>query len=266
MGRRAEDRFDIVRCIDDRYDIIDLLRSGRHDKPSIVDALGTSRSTVDRAMARLEDHHLVRRQDTGYDLTYQGRGLLAWYDSSLTMLGPIGEHGAVLSELPSDLGLPIESLGSMEFHEADRYEPGLPQRRFLELLEESDRFRGIAPATNEQLIDTLHRRVAIEGRHAEVVTERAIVKYLLETYPRTCRDVLAAESCTLLAYDGRLEFGMSLLGREPAVTIGAFDRDNHLQGMVVSEGDPEVRSWAEATYQEYRETAEPVDAGDVASR
>jgi predicted transcriptional regulator len=172
MGRRAEDRFDIVRCIDDRYDIIDLLRSGRHDKPSIVDALGTSRSTVDRAMARLEDHHLVRRRDTGYDLTYQGRGLLAWYDSSLVMLGPIGEHGAVLSELPSDLGLPIESLGSMEFHEADRYEPGLPQRRFLELLEESDRFRGIAPATNEQLIDTLHRRVAIEGRHAEVVTER----------------------------------------------------------------------------------------------
>ena len=263
MGNPSPEGFEVLQTIHDRYELVSLLSEAAHDKPDFVTQLSMSRSTVDRAIDQLLEYDIIERTESGYAITTPGIMILQCYERTVEIVGPIFDTSRVLRYIPTEIAVPFTLLDTATVHVADRFEPGLPQRRFLEIAEGAAQIRGIIPVTNEQYIDFLYHRVVELGKPTELVTETQIVDYLQKHKPRIFREILSADCCDIHVIDATIEFGLSLFdGDEHTITLCCYDFNKHFQGLIVDRFDNHGR-WAESIYEKFLDKATVIGPDSV---
>ncbi|WP_121821806.1 tetratricopeptide repeat protein [Halostella salina] len=185
----AEGRIDLVA---DRSEFLTRLLDRPADKPALVDDIGASRSTVDRAIRELTAAELVERTDDGYETTTLGRLAVRRYRSFVADERAILSAEGALAPLPPGVDLPSELVADGEVVT----EPDEPYRLYERVLADV-RTATTVDAVLPRLGDTrplrLCRARLLDGDlSGGVVAAPAVVDRLGTEFPALAAD-LAAE-------------------------------------------------------------------------
>ena len=241
-------------------------------KPALMDRLGVSRSTVDRAIRELREAGLAASADGSYVASATGRLALARYDAFRTEMADVFDAAPALAGLPHETDVPVAMVTGARVVTATDAAPYRPTERLLEALSAADRYRAVLPGlADARQIRTLHDRVVTSDATAEIVASPSVVDHLeaeyaaqLTTMADTDRFRLHARSLTESATAGEddrsraetpLSYGVATVESGDAVTAWLLVyRDDGRIEAVVANDDPEAVDWAQTQY-EAHETA-----------
>jgi len=134
-------------------------------------------------------------------------------------------------------------------------EPGDPYngvRRFMSLVESSERLRGVDPtAINPLHLDGLHARI-VAGMETDAIFLPDVVESLLRSNPDRAREAFESGNLTLRVHDD-LPFGITLC--DDRIGIGLYDDETGLLRTYIDTASPTAREWAEDVYADYRNEA-----------
>ena len=239
-------------------------------KPDLVDRLGVSRSTVDRAIRDLEDACLVMATDGRYAASAIGRTALQRYDAFRTEATDVFDATEVLSELPLETDVPVTMLVGAETIHATETAPYRPVEQSIQALEGADSYRAILPAlADTRQIRVLHDRIVSDGATAELVIPPSVLKQLdsdfqhqLRTMAGTDRFVLRclSDTATVSGDTGpgdaatTLPYGVALVGSDGDITAQLLvHRTDGSLGGIVTNASVAAVDWATSWYETVRE-------------
>lgn len=221
----------------------------------LADELPVSRRTVTRALATLQEEGLVDAQGRTYDATPTAAVVGPHVLSVVDRLDRADDLGAFLSRVPDD-ALDIDpAVLDGRVTRSDPVQPHAPDERAVELVEEGDDLRILAPLVSSMYLETLRDRVLDGGASVEVIVTGAVRDRLCSSLLAAVRPVVAGHDVSLHAHDG--DARMAILLREDLAAIGVTGEDNTTRILLESEA-PAVLEWASDRYEAYREEAEPV--------
>jgi DNA-binding transcriptional ArsR family regulator len=110
---------DEVEIVTRRVSFLSELDDGPSHKSELADALGHSRSTVDRAIKSLEEAGYVERTDDGYVRTQAGRLAAERYRRFLDDQQRLLDAREILAPVPSDCELPTAILSNASIEQLD---------------------------------------------------------------------------------------------------------------------------------------------------
>lgn len=249
-----------------RVDVLECLAGGTYTERELVEETGVSDVTVGRVLEDFEQRGWVAETDDGFRTTRLGDLLAADYaqlEASMDLacrFGPVHEHFP-LEQLSFDL----RELTDARVSDPERFDPLQAVDRWKELLRETDRFVGVAPAATGTTVvaEPFHREITegslefsavVSQRYYETVTARAEPR-------RLAREELEAGAEMYLATE--TEFQLSVAAFDDVATISAFDERGNLRAGIESTADP-VLEWVHDTYERYREDATHLDPEDFA--
>lgn len=255
------DRHDdaVLDLVAKRHDVLRLVDGERVPKRQLVDELGYSRSTVNRAVTALADADLVDDAPRGVRSTALGSMLLAEYDEYVDAVRTVLRGRSVLSSLPPDTDLDPTMLSDAEvstpggsspyavfptvedlFGRATGavrvYVPMFTNPRGIELAQELAASIDVEVVFDADLLDRLH--ADIPEAMATLVGLDGFTGYETTTGPRYTVIVERTAS-----------------GREGGVVIHTPDQE--LAGCIVT-SDPDAVAWLEQRYVEIRADSEPL--------
>ena len=244
----ATDPSRVVEALARRGDLLTALEDGPKEKRELEDILSVSRSTVDRAVRRLETVGLVSRGDGAVRLTLAGRMVLTEYEACRDGLVGLREAWSFLDPVPPDAGLSLDLFRRGTFVPSDRHAPHQPVRVLKSILEGADRIRGVATAVLPEYVDLYHQLIVEQGTEVELVVSTPVLSELLENFTtpfeaslRTGRLQIREVSesppvSTILAHDD-----------DPEVAVVVYG-DGGTAGLIRNDSDAAVewaRSWIE---------------------
>lgn len=234
-------------------------------KRDLIDDLGDSRSTVDRAIAALTDAGLVEERDEGFVTTYVGRVLLDTVTEATAVAETAGAAAELARDLPADAPRDHRFFAGGEVIGTDRFPPAVVVDRITEALAAADRVRGAAVAPNsEQFIEVLYRRSVIEAElRVDLLVPEALVPTLVENYPERLQGSLHSEWLGLHVVD-HLPYAFYLMTADDATTARLLVHGPHGNLLGYVENDrPSAVGWLAGLYDEYRGRSRPLE--DVAA-
>jgi len=173
---------DEVEIVTRRVSFLSELGDGPCHKSELADALGYSRSTVDRAIKALNDAGYVERTEEGYVRTQAGRLAAERYQTFLDDQQRLLDAREILAPVPSDCELPTAILSDASVEVID----GLDQLldRVTDRLDGTDRHRGLFPESADPR-HIQHLRVEADD---DADLELVVPQTLLDTIPETAVD------------------------------------------------------------------------------
>ncbi|MEF8773114.1 MAG: helix-turn-helix domain-containing protein [Halobacteriales archaeon] len=258
MARDGEGH-DLVSVISRRLGILRTLRRPR-DKRQLVETLDLSRSTVDRAIRRLESLGLVTR-DERYRLTAAGRIAVDRFEEFTDDLEDVVESRELLTALPPDAPVGMSLLRDADVHLPAGPTPTEPIRDGLERVRDADRFHlMIRQITLPEGLSLIKESVTEAGTSARCVLARTLVEHLRQDDDTWLADMVETPECELRVVD-RLPYTLGTLrdadGRR--TTLIVYGPEGNLRG-VVDNDTFRAFAWGETVFQKYYGNAEPLDA------
>lgn len=250
---------EVITTIIQRSDVLECLLEEPRDTRSLVDKLDISRSTVNRSVRDLEQLDLIEYRDGQYHITLSGRLAFHEFWNYVQCLGSIIAAQEVLNNLASDCDIDARAVVEAEVVVPEPAAAYIPGERIEELVRHADRWKGLAYAQSHSgVIDLVHKQIMEEEMTIDVVFRTELWEYAQSAYQEkldTWRDTGRFQAFTV----DSLPFGLQIIetGIKKHVCILAYNQDDQLQGLIVTESEPTVE-WAEETYQKYRELATPV--------
>ncbi len=229
-------------------------------KRDLIDDLGDSRSTVDRAIAALTDVGLVEERDEGFVTTYAGRVLLDTVTEATAIAETAGAAAELARNLPADAPRDHRFFAGGEVVSTDRLPPAVVIDRITESLAAADRVRGGAVAANsEQFIELLYRRSAVEeDLRVDLLVPASLVPTLVENYPDRLEGSLRSEWLGLHVVD-RLPYAFYLMTADGVTTARLLVHGPHRNLLGYVENDrPDAVEWLEGLFGEFRRESRPL--------
>ncbi|WP_436907759.1 tetratricopeptide repeat protein [Halosimplex marinum] len=227
-----------IALVEERLAFLDRLSESPAHKPQLEADLDCSRSTIDRAVRRLEAAGLVDRVGDGYVTTPTGRVAAHRYRSYVADQRTVDEAQAVLSVLPPDCDVPPDLVAGGTVATAD----DRPHRLFERLarhLRAAGRYRVALPSlADSRHLRLLHARVVSDGMDADLLVAPALADRLREEFPALVDDLFAAESCTIRRADVP-PFAVALSTSDPATAAQTAEptRDGDVTAIVATHDD-----------------------------
>ena len=236
---------EFIDLVANRAELLEALAGDPARKGDVLDRLGVSRSTVDRATRKLRDAGLVERTGTRFVTTAAGRVALANYRQYRRRARDAAGATEVLSRLPPEATPDIRIVEGAEPVVAADPAPYRPMERLHEAVAEADEYRAVLPRLDApRHVRLLYDLVVTEGGSAEVVVPPDLFDSLRAEFPRQ----LAA-----MADTGRFElfvgetppYGLVRVddGTEPTAALVAFSEESTVAGLLRNETAPAV-DWA----------------------
>jgi predicted transcriptional regulator len=184
-----------------RGDALAALASARRDKPELVDSLDVSRSTVDRAVADLEETGLVRRVDGEFGATQAGELALESYREYTGATDSLGDALPLLDSLPDDAPMGTELLERASITLAEPHAPEAALSEVASRLPDAETLRGFAPVVKTNYVSMLHELVDSGDLSVEIIVESGTLDSLRSV--ATAHDEVAAflESDTVAVFE-----------------------------------------------------------------
>lgn len=251
---------DVVDTLSRRTRILRVLGCEPRSKRDLVEALGLSRSTVDRGVRELEMLGFVERCGEGYRLSPGGRLARTEYDRTGEALEAIGDAADLLKHLPRDAPMSTRLLEGATIQVPEPHAPTEPFEALVPLLDDATRFRGVAGTERlPALRDVLYERTVEGDLDAEAVFTECLTEFLVDSHPETTRSVIADGGFDIYALP-EIPYGLGIfetptyscalvvVHEDPAEVYGIIQNDS-----------PAALDWAEATYRRLRDAARPID-------
>lgn len=237
--------------------LLEALLDGPLDRRGIEDHLDVSKATSHRFTQWLESAGLGERLDHRHQLTGRGEAIaeeLLRFEANVRTarrLTPLldvicDDHDEFLVEPFVDATVTI----------ADPEDPYRPVERFIELVQESQTFRGFNTTHMAPLVLGEFHRQMFGETETEIIYLPAIVEKLFETYPARAREAIERGHLTLRTRDD-LPYGLALF--DERVGIGGYDASTGLMQVFVDTDAPIARQWGERVYDAIRADSESLD-------
>lgn len=265
MGREPVAGEEVREVVGKRTRVLETLAETAYRKPSLVEELDVSRSTVDRATAELEDAGLVEYTDGTYTATTGGTLALTVYEQYTRLTDGVGKAQPILDALPAEASFDTSLLDGGEIRLADPHAPEGALATAVASLSQVDQLRGFAPVVKSNYVSLLHEHVVEDELEIEIIVERAARESLAAvaaSHPEIT-DFLTADSVTVLETTAELPFALWLMGEEdvPAERAGITVHDaGGIVGVVTNDRERAL-AWCRDRYEAERGRATrlPVD-------
>lgn len=241
-----------------RVRVLSALVDGRATRRDLQDEVGGSRSTVARILDEAQKQGWVDSEGSRYWLTPLGETMVTDFRSYLETVEGVHHIGEMLNHFPPPLlSLDCRHLRDAVVIEPRVEDPAAPHSRAFECLQGATEYRGLSHTATPETGRVLRNQV-YEGRlDYEHVVEKAFVEAWLADPERaaTLADLTEGVREWIWIYDGVVPISLHIVDGKVLVWLGKTRVE--VAGLLESE-NPEVLSWAESLYTEYRTEAEPL--------
>jgi biotin operon repressor len=228
-----------------RAPLLELLADAPRDQRDLRDELDVSRSTVYKALQRLQEVGLVTEEGGQYALT--GFGRLAWqrHDDYIARLGRLDAGRRLIETLPDDQQFPPTLFEHGRIAVPGRHAPERPLDRLTDLGAHTDHLRVVSPSGMPRFLSEVHENVEAGERTATIVTEADAMARLQSNYERF-EDAAAEEGLDLYSVPEELPYAIVLFDSD---TLGLFGYED---GLLVGAAFTDCRdglTWGERTFE-----------------
>lgn len=239
-----------------RVAVMRTLADGPHSRQELVDKAGGSRVTIARILSDFEGREWVQARNGSYELTTQGRLVIAGLDDLLDRLAAIDRLEPVLPWFAVDqLDVPVEAFADADITVPTGTEPNRHHRRIGQVGATADVARMYSQAVTGEAI-AIHRTAVDEGQELELLLTPAAAESALGDED-IGTDVRALGTD---GFVGRVDESL------PVPFVALFDECCHIgvaddRGFpvgVVESTDEAVVAWAERTLDRLAAAATPL--------
>lgn len=241
-----------------RRALLERVRQGPVAKPTLVEELAVSRSTVDRAVRELEAARLVRRSQDGVALTLPGRLALDRYERFRELLADLVRSTDVLARLPADAALDPSLVDGAMVVSPERHDPRRPVGQLTTDIREAGRIRAFVAAYIPEAADAYFESIVAGDLRAELV----VTPNVLDVLVRECADEMErALDAGLRLYRATVPdspYCLLLARKDDGTVVGVTVSDEEsVTGLVRNDTDAAVE-WAARRFETVRDDAERI--------
>ena len=245
-----------------RGDVLAALSTDRLDKRDVGDAVGVSRSTVDRAIADLTEVGLVRKVGGGFEATRAGQLALETHRAYREVTDTLGAAEPLLAAIPDDAPMGTDVLDGGTVTYAD---PALPEAALTEVLTrlpEAETLRGFAPVVKTNYVSMLEDAVVEEGLSVEIVLTAETLDSLKRTTAARAEvaEFVAADAVEVFVTEEELPYALWLLDGPDLEHAGITVHEGGAVVGVLSNERPEAVANYREQYESIREGARAIGA------
>jgi predicted transcriptional regulator len=244
---------DLLGLAQRRHEYLTLLADGPRHKRDVIDELGDSRSTVDRAIEALREAGLVARTaDGAWTVTTKGDVLRGTVERTREAAGAIATADDLLEYLPCDEPVPAALFQDAIVERAEGPTPLAIAERVRDNMVAADSVRGFAAADHgtgvkESAFESVFGDESFEFAY---VFDESLVEGLAADDGRY-RELCDRPNATGAVYDG-LPFGLLLadVDDETRMTLIVYDDQRVVRGQITTTDYCAV-AWGEDVFQRY---------------
>lgn len=253
----AADPSRVVEALARRGDLLAALEGGPKEKRELEEALSVSRSTVDRAVRRLEAVGLVYRDSGLVRLTLAGTMALDEFESFREGLEGLQEAWSFLDSVPADAGLSFDLFRGSTVVSSKPHAPHQPVQVLKSMLEGVDRVRGVATAVIPEYVDIYHRLIVERGIEVELVVSTPVLSELVETFRTKFEPSLQTGRLRILEVEESPPFSTTLaIDDDPEVGVIVYG-DGGTAGIIRNDTEEAVE-WAWSWIDEWVSRADQI--------
>lgn len=253
-GRATSDEATgLVAVLIRREDVLRSLLERSQDKPGLVASLGSSRSTVDRAIDELKRCGLVERVDNQYRVSYFGRAVVVAFDRLVTDLSQLSELRSLLAEIPADAGFDSSVFEGATVEHVPAFGPDVVEATFGD----ATRVRVAAPLV-ATLYGTANRGDRfLDGVSAEFLLNREVLAHVERFYPAELAALEGMPGVSVYEVEEHLPFCLIRASDDDRDWVTLLFRADDDTVAVLRNDAPAAVEWAEAAYERCRKTSTP---------
>jgi predicted transcriptional regulator len=243
---------EVVDAVSSRRQFLETLQEEPKDKRTLVNELGMSRSTVDRSLRELETLDLVEYSDGDFAVTAVGQ--LAT-DGLTELTGTIGlgqRLEAFLQWIPmEEFDLDVRLLADAELIVAEPGDPWSMINKHVQLVKTMENCRALLPFTGLHAHEAGHEQVIKHDASGELVVEPEIanVHHSTPEYAEFTEEMVATGRFEYFEYPNELPYALAIINDTVQIVVSEGDEPRAL----LETDNDEVRDWAEAKYDEYKQ-------------
>jgi predicted transcriptional regulator len=245
-----------------RVRVLDALGGAPASRRELQEETGVPRSTAARVLDDAEARGWVDSEGSRYRLRPAGAARISEFRTYVATTEGMQHLGETIDWLPE----PARSLDFRHLRDATITTPteANPTAQFdrgMELVRDAEEYRGLTRNSLPQYMTELRDRVVQGELDFQGVVERGFVDVLRGDPERAALWHDVADRMWL--YDGHVPVNMHVVDGTALVWLCDEDSDGEeviVKGLLESD-HPEVVSWAESLYEEYRGESEPMDPG-----
>lgn len=223
-------------------------------KDELKRRLDCSRTTIQRNLDALEDRGLIRDTHPRYSLDpcgeYVVEGLLDLMETTRTVqrLRPF------LKWVDSaDLDIDVNCLADAELLTPADGDPYAMINRQVRKIKDSESGWALLPFTGLHATEAAHEQITENGAQYELVVEPDVAEThrTAPQYRELYEDLAGTDRYEMYVYDGSIPFALCRLDDTVQIVVAEGEEPRAL----LESDAPEVRNWAERTYEAYRAQA-----------
>lgn len=243
-----------------RHYVLEALFEGPRTKPELVEAVGRSRSTIDRAVASFADHDCVVSNGMGtFRLTKKGIAVVDTYRTYVTRTVGLSAATEIINH--SALEPSVDFITDMDVYVADSSVPELALERSTAIVQKAARMRGLAAAMLGSYPEVILAQVDA-GMEAQIITDAALIESALELKPETMVALLEHEAADIRVTDRPIPESLWLTDSAETSHVGiTVHAGGGVKGVLIND-DPDAVAWGESVYEPFVEVSESVTATD----
>lgn len=251
------DPAEVIEIIARRSALLSALAGGPRPKRELAPELSISRSTVDRAVRRLERAGLVSRDGGRVGLTLAGQVALSEYETFEAGLEGLESARGVIDPIPSDAGMDLDVFRGAEIVSPERHAPHRPVEAIKEFLTDANCIRGIASAVLPDYVDLYRHLIVEEGTEVELVVSGQVLQTLVGDYWEPLESSLATGRLDLYEVDSNPPFSTIIASDgDPRMSIVVYG-ESGTAGLIRNDSENALR-WGESWIADWLDRAEPV--------
>ena len=223
-----------------------------------------SRSTVARILDEGESRGWIASEGSRYELTAVGEIMLSEFRTYLQTVEGIQHLGDAVNWLPA----PARTLDYRDLRDADIVtgvadNPTKPFDYVADAIRDATEIRTLASTGIPRLTKLINGQSAAGELNPEAVMKRGFFDTLTGKPEQLSNWREPAERGEVWAYDGSIPISLHIVDRSVAIWLAERQGEElTVQGLLVTE-EPNVLSWAESRYEQYRAESELLDPEEL---
>lgn len=244
----------LLETVSSRSSVIEYLLEDRADKRELEEALDISRTTIDRAIRRLNEIDCITYREGKWEVTLLGELAYQEYVQSATRYVGLAEARPLLRHLPPETPMDARFLADAEISLAEPQAPHGLIAQLDDLFQGSEQIKGFSSVVLPRYVPLLNHHIVERGMDAELILDYDLIEHLCADYPKETIAVFEADNARVWRLDYKSPLGLVLIDEE-VVWFAVHDEDGGLKGSIINDNDNAV-AWATEVFRSYRQQAD----------
>lgn len=259
----ALEEIEFLALSENRVQVLQRLADGRRTRSELAAETGASQATLSRVLGDFEERSWIVRDDGEYVATATGRLVSDGFTDLLEIVEAEGELRDIVEYLPTHaMDFDLQRLANARITVPSQTRPNAPLQRLLDLLRESESVRAFSHAFNEGSLRVVEERVTAGVQQFRAVLSRSAVEAVADDdeLRERLERILRTDAASIRVREEGIPLAVTIA--DETVHLLLRDESGVLQASLDTD-DPQVRSWADDTYDHYWRTSRPVELDDL---